>query len=278
MVNITPRPLYPTPVRMEQEAGWASDPVWAFGYRKISGFFRDSNPWLSNQDDVVALAPLLRESVPISSVEQRIYWETNAYSGIVGICCLVWNLKVHNHVHKNVPVDPTLSYMNINHILRPISLNSILILSSYLRLDIPYVLNLSRLSTNNLHVCLCHGSYIPPAWPTLFALITLRYDSWWPVWLQICGLLIIKFPPVSPHDFLPEHKLSARRVVWLWTVRYRSQFCAAVLQLLEPLPWYREAVPRYRQLTTRIRHATPKSRGDHHRPPPRLDPLHTNCF
>jgi hypothetical protein len=44
MVNITPRPLYPNPAGIEQEARWASDPVWAFGDRKISGLFRDSNP------------------------------------------------------------------------------------------------------------------------------------------------------------------------------------------------------------------------------------------
>ena len=166
MVNITPRPLFPTPVSIDQEVRWTSDPVWAFGDRKISGLFRDSNPWLSNQDDVVAPAPLLREPVPVSSVEQRISWETNAYSGIVGICCLVWNLKVHNRVHKNLPVDPTLSYMNTIHIPPPISLNYILILSSHLRLDIPYVLSLSHLSTNKLHVSLnithqqMHQSYI----------------------------------------------------------------------------------------------------------------------
>jgi hypothetical protein len=106
---------------------------------------------LSNQDDVVAPAPLLREPVQVGSVEHRISWETNAYSGIVWICCLVWNLKVHNHVHKSLPVYPTLNYMNTNHVLRPISLHSILILSSHLRLDIPNFLTLSHLSINTLH-------------------------------------------------------------------------------------------------------------------------------
>ena len=115
MVNITPRPLFPTPVRIVQEARWASDLVWVFGGRKISGLFRDSNLWLSNQDDVVAPAPLLRKPVPISSIEQRISWETNAYSGIDGICCLICNLKIHNRVHKNLPMDSTLSYMNTIH-------------------------------------------------------------------------------------------------------------------------------------------------------------------
>ena len=106
----------------------------------------------------------------------------------------------HNHLHKNLPVDPNLTYMNTNHILRPISLYSILILSSHLRLDIPYVLSLSHLLTNNLHVYHSHGSYIP-ACPFLFALITLTYDSWWPVCLQIWRLHIIKCPPFSSHSF-----------------------------------------------------------------------------
>jgi hypothetical protein len=224
---VTPRPSYWTPVRIEQETRWAPDPVWAFGDRKISGFFRDSNPWLSNQDDIVARAPLLREPVPISWAEKLISWETNAYSGIDGICCLVCNLKFHNCFHKSLPLDPTLSYMNTIHILHPISLNSILILSSHLRLDIPNVLlsypfHISR-PTISMFVFLSHGSYIP-ACPILFDLITLKYDSWCPVCLQIWRLLIIKFPPVSSHAFLPEHKLSARRVVWLWTVSSSSQF------------------------------------------------------
>ena len=192
MVYIRLRPPYPTPVRIEQEAMWASDPVWVFGDRKISGLFRNSNPWLSSQHDVVAPAPLLREPVPIISVEQRISWETNAYSGIDGICCLVCNLKVRNRVHKNLPMDPTLSYMNTIHILHTISLNYILILFSHLRLGIPNVLPLSQLSTNNSHVYLSHGSYIPSC-PILFALITLTCDSWWPVCPQIRRLLIIKF-------------------------------------------------------------------------------------
>ena len=151
----------------------------------------------------------------------------------------------HNHLHKNLHVDPSLTYMNTNHILRPISLYSILILSSHLRLDIPYVLSLSHLLTNNLHVYHSHGSYIP-ACPFLFALITLTYDSWWPACLQIWRLHIIKCPPFSSHVFLPEHKISVRRDVWLRTGSSRSQYCAAVLVLLDPLPWHREVVSKYR--------------------------------
>jgi hypothetical protein len=67
---------------------------------------------------------------------------------------ILWNTKVHYRVHKSPPLVPNLSQINPIMESHPISLRSILILSTHLRLGLPSGLFQSSISTNNLHAFL----------------------------------------------------------------------------------------------------------------------------
>jgi len=79
------------------------------------------------------------------------------YSADQEIPRLLWNWKAHHHVHKIPPSVPILSQINSYHITKSVSLRSILILSSHLRLGLPSVL--FRLSKQKI----CTHSFSPHA-------------------------------------------------------------------------------------------------------------------
>jgi hypothetical protein len=95
-------------------------------------------------------------------MEQSPSWEAKSRSASQEILCLLWNPKVYYRVHKNQPLFPILSQMNQTS--HTISLKSILILSSHLRLDLPSGLFPSGFPTKILYAVLISPCvpHVPP--------------------------------------------------------------------------------------------------------------------
>ena len=70
-------------------------------------------------------------------MEQSTTWEANRFSATQEIPCILWNLKVHYHIHKSLSPVHVLSQINPVHAPIPISWRSILMLSSHLCLGLP---------------------------------------------------------------------------------------------------------------------------------------------
>jgi len=63
---------------------------------------------------------------------------------------ILWNPKVHNGVHKSLRVVPVLNHLNPVHFVQSYSLRYILLLTSYLRLDLP-----NGLPAGSVRHCTC---------------------------------------------------------------------------------------------------------------------------
>jgi hypothetical protein len=64
-----------------------------------------------------------------------LFWEGNSLSSSQKIMCLLWNLKVHYHIHKSPLLKPILSQINFVHIFtRSFYVRFNIRLSSHLRL------------------------------------------------------------------------------------------------------------------------------------------------
>jgi hypothetical protein len=50
----------------------------------------------------------------INFVEWNNFWETNSRQEIPRF---LWNMKVHNHVHKRMPMSPTMRQINLAHLV-----------------------------------------------------------------------------------------------------------------------------------------------------------------
>ena len=104
---------------------------------------------------------------------QRISWEANSSWASWQIPYILWNQKVHYHIHKSTPPIPVLSQINPDHAPHPTSWISILILSSYLGLGLPSGLFPTGFLTKTLHAPILspiHATY--PAHLILLELIT----------------------------------------------------------------------------------------------------------
>jgi hypothetical protein len=71
------------------------------------------------------------------STEQRPSWKANRSSASQEMTLIVWNLKVHYHIHKSVSLVLILSQIDSFGALYPTSRRFILILSSHLHLGLP---------------------------------------------------------------------------------------------------------------------------------------------
>jgi hypothetical protein len=81
-------------------------------------------------------------------------WQANSHSASQDIPRLLWNPKVHYRVHISPPLVSVLSQVNPVHTFQPISLKTVLILPSDLRIDLPRDLFFPGTSTKFLCVFL----------------------------------------------------------------------------------------------------------------------------
>jgi len=51
--------------------------------------------------------------------------KADSYSAGKEILCLLWNLKIHYHIHKSQSLDPILNQLNLVHTLTPYFLHPI---------------------------------------------------------------------------------------------------------------------------------------------------------
>ena len=84
------------------------------------------------------------------STEQSTSWEANRFSTSQENTRIVWNLKIHNHIHNSPPSVPILSQLDPVH--TPTSWISILILSSHLCLGLQSCLFPSDFPTTTLYI------------------------------------------------------------------------------------------------------------------------------
>jgi len=70
-------------------------------------------------------------------MEQSPSWQANRFSASQEIPHILWNTKVHYHIHKTPPPVPIQNQINSVHVLHPTSWRLILTLSSHLRLRLP---------------------------------------------------------------------------------------------------------------------------------------------
>jgi hypothetical protein len=103
-----------------------------------------------------------------NSIEQSPSWDANRYSASQESPCVLWNLKVHYHIHDRPPLFPILSQTDPAHAPHPTSQRSILMLYSHLRLGFPRSLLASSFPTITLHASLLYPIHATcPANPIL---------------------------------------------------------------------------------------------------------------
>ena len=143
-------------------------------------------------------------------VVQSYSWETISYTANQKCPRILWNPKVHYKIHNSRQPDPILSQVSTYMHSHPTSWNSILILSSHLRLGFIVVLSLRSPHRTSVrtspasHTChmprpnhsswFDHPNYIP--WGIQIIKLFVTYFS-----LLLCYLLL--FRP----KYLPQHSI-----------------------------------------------------------------------
>jgi thiol-disulfide isomerase/thioredoxin len=157
---------------------------------------------------------LYRAQIYLDSVSLRLTdfmgqspWEANSFSGSPEVPCILWNLNVHCHLHKSLPLVPILSQINPVHALRScfykihfhVILPSMLASSMYM---FPSGFPTTKKKTPVFISLLAYTCHIPHSSHQFDILNSV----WWGV--QIMRLLIIQFSavpcyslPLRPHFF-----------------------------------------------------------------------------
>jgi len=125
----------------------------------------------------ISLFPAARiaENYVINNPQQSPSSEADSHSAIQEIPHLLWNPKLHYRVHKGQLLVPIMSQMNSVQTFSSISLRSVLILSSHLRLGLP------------------NGPFFPSGLPTkmLYALVISPRSATCLVHLILLNLITI---------------------------------------------------------------------------------------
>jgi hypothetical protein len=129
-------------------------------------------------------------------------WEAANCAATQELPSILWNPKVHYRVHKSPALIPILNQINPVHTIpsHPISLKSILILSTHLRLGLPsgsFLLAFPPISY--IYSSSPHSCYMPclshPPW--------LDHSNYTWRSVQVMKLLVMQLSPISSHFIRP---------------------------------------------------------------------------
>jgi hypothetical protein len=132
-------------------------------------------------------------------------WEAANCAATQELPSILWNPKVRHRVHKSPTLVPILSQIDPTR-SHPISLRSILILSTHLRLGLSSCLLPSGFPTNILYALL-----FPPiraTCPVHLILLNLNHSNYVRRGVQVMKLLIMQFTPISRHFISLQSKYS----------------------------------------------------------------------
>jgi len=152
------------------------------------------------------------------SMGKNLSWEANQFAASQQFPHILWNQKVHYHIHKGPPTPPNW-VSSIQSILpHPTSWRSTLILSSHLCPCLPSGLSL-RFTHQNLEYacCLPYTRYMPH--PSHSSRFYHPKNTGWAV--QIIKFLVIEFSPLPSH-LLPLRPKYSPNTLFLHTLSLHS--------------------------------------------------------